>query len=202
MTTLKAFFGSCYCGKVQYRLKLKFPPDMSSTQSGKTIRIYKCNCTTCQKMGFFHCRPINPSQDFILTSPAAISELGEYRVYSKKHGWYFCKECGVRVVGTGGVWEQANIDVDKWAGVEKKSEHEKLQRVWKTKGNDVTAIVDGVEASKPYYLSINATTLDQGDEVDLAKWHEQGWIYYVENLRQDKKGLQMQLGKPYEGGMY
>jgi hypothetical protein len=106
MSFFKAYPGSCHCGDVQYQLKLKFPPDMESAQNKDTIRIYKCNCTVCQKMGFFHCRPVTPADDFILTSPTAIEELGEYRTGSKKSAWYFCKKCGCRIMGLAGIWEQ------------------------------------------------------------------------------------------------
>jgi hypothetical protein len=72
-------------------------------------------------MGYFHLRPINPTEDYILVSPAP-DELGEYRCYSEKHGWYFCKKCGVRILGLGGEWEQIELDVEKWAGTKQEAE--------------------------------------------------------------------------------
>jgi hypothetical protein len=153
-------------------------------------------------MGFFHCRPITPSEDFILTAPKDVSELGEYRVYSKKHGWYFCKSCGVRILGLGGEWEQVDLDVEEWAGTKKEGEKQSLKKVWKTKGEPVTTVVDGKEVTKPYYLSVNAVTLEPGAEIDLTKWHENGWIFYVENLKKEENGSQMRLNKAYDGGMY
>ena len=83
-------------------------------------------------MGYFHCRPIHPAEDFILTSPATIEELGDYRTRTKKIGFYFCKNCGVRVVGVQGEWEQVELDVENWAGAKRDGDAEKLQKVWKT----------------------------------------------------------------------
>jgi hypothetical protein len=142
MSALKAYPGSCHCGDVQYQLKLQFPPDMKGAHSNDTIRIYKCNCTVCQKMGYFHCRPITPAEDFILTSDPA--ELGEYRASTKKCAWYFCKSCGCRVVGVVGEWEETELDVADWAGTKKEQDKEDLQKVWKTKGRMVTTTVDGM----------------------------------------------------------
>jgi hypothetical protein len=198
MSEIKAFPGSCHCGNIQYQVKLKLPPVHDPT--AESVRIYKCNCTTCQKMGFFHCRPTDPAANYILTSPTTIEELGDYRCYEKKHGWYFCKKCGVRVLGLGGSWEQVELDVEKWAGTKKEGEPEKLQKVWKTTGEYTETEVQGKKISKPYYLSVNAVTLEHSEEIDLIKWHDDGWMAYVECRRND--GTPTRLGKPHEGGMY
>ena len=153
-------------------------------------------------MGYFHCRPINPADDFILTSPATIEELGEYRTSTKKQAWYFCKKCGVRVVSVAGNWEQVELDVEHWAGRKEQENKENVQRVWKTNGTTITTNEDGKDVTKPYhYLSVNAVTLEPGEEIDLRKWHENGWIFYVENLVR-KNGTQMRVSEPFEGGMY
>ena len=61
---------------------------------------------------------------------------------------------------------------------------------------------DDKEGRKPHhYLSVNAVTLEPSTEIDLKKWHENGWVYYVENLEK-KNGTQVQVGKPFFGGMY
>ncbi|KAH8725380.1 hypothetical protein GQ44DRAFT_216053 [Phaeosphaeriaceae sp. PMI808] len=197
MADIKAYPGSCHCGKIQYQVKLKFPPILKA--NADSIRLYKCNCTTCQKMGYFHCRPTNPSQNYILTSPAP-EELGDYRCFAKKHGWYFCKSCGVRVLGLGGWWEQVELDVEKWAGTKQEGEEEKLQKVWMARGDDRTSEVEGKTVTQPFYLSVNAVTLEPSEDIDLIKWHENGWIAYVETLKDI--GIPLRLGKPHEGGMY
>ncbi|KAJ4364493.1 hypothetical protein N0V83_009087 [Neocucurbitaria cava] len=202
MASHKAYPGSCHCGDVKYEVRLKFPP--INDPKTESVRIYKCNCTTCQKMGYFHCRPINPANDFILTSPAKIEELGEYRTAAKKCAFYFCKKCGVRVVGVIGTWEQVDLDVEHWAGRKEQADKEKLQRVWKSNPTTViTTDADGKEETKQsHYLSVNAVTLEPGGEIDLRKWHEDGWVFYVENLVKKEGRSEMRLKEPFEGGMY
>jgi hypothetical protein len=48
-------------------------------------------------------------------------------------------------------------------------------------------------------LSVNAVTLEPGGEIDLKRWHEKGWIFYVDS-RFRKGG--MRLGEPHDDGMY
>ncbi|KAI8941767.1 hypothetical protein NX059_002970 [Plenodomus lindquistii] len=197
----KAYPGSCHCGAVQYKLKLKFPPTMESLQSKDTVRIYKCNCTTCQKMGLFHCRPITPANDFILLSPSP-SDLGDYRTGTRRQGWYFCKTCGVRVFGMAGEWEQAELDIDHWAGVKQDPDKEKAQKVWRTKAMTIKETINGEEKEELYhYLSVNAVTLEPSEDVDLKMWHEKGWVRYVGNL-EEEYGELFSVDTPFWGGMY
>ncbi|KAH7084577.1 hypothetical protein FB567DRAFT_85771 [Paraphoma chrysanthemicola] len=151
-------------------------------------------------MGFFHCRPIDPHEDYILTSPADINELGDYRCFAKKHGWYFCKACGVRVLGLGGGWEQVELDVEEWAGTKKEGEKGKIQKVWRTTGESRIVEMEGQKLTRPYYLSVNAVTLEPSEDIDLIKWHNRGWIFYVETWKQN--GTKNRVGEPHEGGMY
>ncbi|KAF2708591.1 hypothetical protein K504DRAFT_477100 [Pleomassaria siparia CBS 279.74] len=200
MSTTGVHHGSCHCGFVQYQIRLTFPPIPPFLEAGaKSVKLYKCNCTVCQKMGFFHCRPININDDFILTSPSNIQELGDYRVFAKRTGWYFCKTCGVRTFGMSGTWEQDEIDVGTWSG--KQHGDGTVQKVWKSKSNDIDTEKDGKKITKPYhYLSVNAVTLEGGDGgVDLKEWHEKGWLYYVEN--REKAGNHPQP-QPFHCGMY
>jgi hypothetical protein len=196
MSTNDIYHGSCHCGDVQYQIRLKFPP--VNKPNVETIKLYKCNCTVCHKMGFFHCRPISPADDFILTSPSAIEELGDYRVFTKETGWYFCKKCGVRVFGLTGKWEQDEVDLEKWAG--KVSGEGKLQKVWKTKApDDETEGEDGKKATKKkHYLSVNAVTLETEGNVNLKEWHDKGWLYYVDSRENSGEARPT----PYHCGMY
>ncbi|KAF2014233.1 hypothetical protein BU24DRAFT_423249 [Aaosphaeria arxii CBS 175.79] len=191
--------GSCACGKVTYQIKLTFPPVLDP--SAESIRLYRCNCTQCQKMGRFHCKPIDMTNDFILTSSSP-SEMGDYRTCTKRIGFYFCKSCGCHVVGVGGEWEEVELDVEEWAGKESKGE---VKKVWRVKAiENATWVIDGKEITKRLlYVSVNAGTLDQEDEgsVDLIEWHDKGWLFYVEN-KDKAQGTQMRMAKPYPGGMY
>ncbi|KAH6629465.1 hypothetical protein C7974DRAFT_394548 [Boeremia exigua] len=196
MSTSKAYPGSCHCGFVQYQVRLQLPP--TNDGQAKSVRLYKCNCSTCQKMGFFHCRPINPENDFILISPTNIDELGDYRVFSKTNGWYFCKRCGVRVFGVGGVWESKQIDVEHWAG--EKREEEKSQLVLTSKPTTKTKVVDGKDVTEPYhYVSVNAVTLEPSEDIDLRMWREKEWLLYIDTREGTGKP---RSDKPHEGGMY
>jgi hypothetical protein len=202
MSTANTYKGSCHCGDIQYQVKLTFPPekDVDTAYDSKSLRLYKCNCRTCQKMGLFHCRPTDPGNNFILTSPSTIEQLGDYRTGPGRNGWYFCKKCGVRVFGLGGQWEPVELDVDKWVG--KDGGDGKSRKVWVTRPKDITTVVDGKEVTKPFhYLSVNAVTLDVGEGgVDLKEWHEKGWIFYVENY---KSGVGLrQPDRPFPCGMY
>lgn len=153
-------------------------------------------------MGLFHCRPIDPAEDFILLSPDSIEKLGDYRTSSKKQGWYFCKLCGVRIVGLGGDWEQVSLDVEHWAGVKPEPDEEKIQRVWKTKGKTITTKIDDKDVTKPFhYLSVNAVTLEPSEDIDLKRWHDERWIFYVENLVHEN-GTKLRVSEPFPGGMY
>ncbi|OAL07053.1 hypothetical protein IQ06DRAFT_288840 [Phaeosphaeriaceae sp. SRC1lsM3a] len=198
MSNLKTYAGSCHCGDVQYLVKLALPPDHDRTK--EAVRIYKCNCTTCLKMGFFHCRPTRPAENYILTSPSDPKELGDYRCFAKECGWYFCKKCGVRVLGLRASWEQVELDVEEWAGRKKEGEERKVQKVWKASGAERVIEVEGKEVKAPFYLSVNAVTLEPDGDVDMKMWHEKGWIHYVESRRDD--GTPYRLGQPHECGMY
>lgn len=150
-------------------------------------------------MGFFHCRPISPADDFVLTSPTKIEELGDYRTNTETLAWYYCKRCAVRVFAVAGVWEEAHRDLEEWAGV-KSGGGQKLQPVLMTKGTTKAKMVNGEQVSEPYhYLSVNAVTLEPSEDIDLRKWHEKGWVFYVG--AGNHKGPP-RLEKPYEGGMY
>jgi hypothetical protein len=77
---------------------------------------------------------------------------------------------------------------------------EKLQKVWKTKGEARIVEMQGKKMTRPYYLSVNAVTLEPNEDIDLIKWHDKGWIFYVQNWKD--KPEDMRVGEPHEGGMY
>jgi hypothetical protein len=136
-----------------------------------------------------------------MTSPSSPEELGDYRAFSGKVGWYFCKKCGARTFGVGGGWKQVELDIDEWAG--KEGEESKKQKVWmtETKG-EITLPRGGQEVTMPlHFVSVNATTLEVGEDgVDLREWFEKGWISYGENRDPSKAGSHQP--KPHPGGMY
>lgn len=97
------------------------------------------------------------------------------------------------------------MDVGKWAGGD--GEEGKVQKVWVThpKGEYTETDQEGNEVTRPlHYVSVNATTLDQGQEgLDLRDWHEKGWVFYVECWkRKPGENSKERFGSPHEGGMY
>ncbi|KAF1954384.1 hypothetical protein CC80DRAFT_493865 [Byssothecium circinans] len=197
MADTKVYDGVCHCGNVKYRIRLALPPQMDSDPGtkAKVTRIYKCNCTTCLKLNMFHTRPAEPENDFIVTSPSTIEELGIYNAFGGKNNWYFCKNCGVQCFGIGAEWVQEELDVNKWAG--KEGGAEKFQKVWKTKALDIL----GPDGNPVHYVSANAVTIEG---VDLIEWHDKKWVYYVNN-RHGEKGSSREsarYGEPHAGGCY
>ncbi|OAL38315.1 hypothetical protein AYO20_02374 [Fonsecaea nubica] len=86
----KTFTGSCHCGFIKYKatFALSDPPAAG-----------RCNCTICLKQGFTGIRL--PRSDFVLVSPASLSEARDYQFRSRDVHKYFCGTCGVHVCGEG-----------------------------------------------------------------------------------------------------
>ena len=76
--------------------------------------------------------------------------------------------------------------------VEREIEGKKV-RVWASKE-------EGWEEGKGCYLSINAQTLEAGQEgADLREWHDKGWIHYLDCLDEKEDD---RWGVPHRGGCY
>jgi hypothetical protein len=142
-------------------------------------------------MSFFHVRLIDSPGDFLLLSPldpaSGESGLRDYMCFAKNAHWYFCGVCGVRCFTVAGEGEVREAEVQVEGGKEKR-------RVWgvKREGWD--------EVNGPSYLSVNAATLEPGQEgFDLREWTEKGWIAYFDS--KDEIG-EDRLLKPHVGGMY
>jgi len=192
--TRRPYHGSCHCGQTKYIAYLTLPPPTVAVDPhpGTTIRIYKCNCSTCHKAGYFHIRLKDTPNDFVLLSPTDPENggLGDYQCFEKFAHWYFCKNCGVRCFIVGGKTETVDIDLEKWLGRESEG---KTTKVWRPKS-------DGWVEDGGSYFSLNATSLEpKQDGFDLRGWAEKGWIYYLDML--GGKG-EDRFGEPHEGGMY
>jgi hypothetical protein len=196
----KPYRGSCHCGKIKYVVWLVLPPanlDLD-TSCGTSIRMYKCNCSTCLKLGMFHLRLEDSPNDFVVLSPLSFEEpgvLGDYRTFAGEYHWYFCNDCGVRCFGfagtggkggPGGELVQRERQVLGLAG-------DGLTTVWKPSAK-------GWVEGEMGYLSVNATTLDQDQpDLDLREWTEKGWIYYMD-CKQRTGANRYKL--PHPGGIY
>ncbi|HBF06649.1 MAG TPA: hypothetical protein DHW71_08700 [Gammaproteobacteria bacterium] len=76
---MKAYSGSCHCGKVRFTAELKLDH----------VRV--CNCSICLMRGALNHRV--EKQNFILESPW--NDLGIYEWGPKNAKDYFCKICGI-----------------------------------------------------------------------------------------------------------
>ncbi|KIW06822.1 uncharacterized protein PV09_02502 [Verruconis gallopava] len=206
----KPYVGSCHCGTIKYIAYITLPasPDEVSTtefyeESG--VRLYKCNCNTCQKMGIFHLRLKSPGDDFVLLSPldphADDSGMTKYMTPAKRSSWWFCKTCGVRCFTIRGPTEQAEVEVPAKSlealgikAADVRSDSTVKVKAWKPKDEFVE------KAGGGDYLSINAVTLNpQQEGLDLALFHEKQWVAYVDSLN---RKAESRFGKPHPGGIY
>lgn len=177
---------------------MTLPPENldPNVQAGESIRIRRCNCSTCHKMGFFHIRLKDAPRDFVLLSPLNPLENGlrNYQCFDKIRNWLFCPDCGVRCFATGttGEWEVKEIDLEEWLG--NKSEG-KTTKVWRAKA-------DGWQEGKvdTAYLSVNAITVEPGQKgFNMKEWYEKKWINYLDTKDETEDN---RMGEPHEGGTY
>lgn len=176
--TRKPYHGSCHCGATRYLIFLtlphtappaaaKFPP-----AAGTPVpqMLYRCNCTICQKTGFFHVRvPFAPDDFFVLSPGDPLVEQGDYQRGAKKLHFLFCKGCGVRTFTFMGEGERVVVDLGA-LGVE----GEGVREVWRPKRE---GWVEG--RANGTYLSVNGQTVEAGQGVDLGRWvDERGVLYY------------------------
>jgi hypothetical protein len=93
-----------------------------------------------------------------------------------------------------GEGEIVDIDVEEWMGKESKGQKTK---VWRPKKESWREF----KMSLPFtYLSVNALTLDQGQEgLDLREWCENKWMNYIDW----KLGAwKLSTAGPFERGTY
>ena len=201
----RAYKGSCHCGAIQYQLRLTLPPVLNDpneywARPTPTVLIYKCNCSTCHKMGIFHVRPIDPPADFVVLSPLSPdTELGAYKCFAENSTFYHCKNCGVRCFtygGPPGVNEE--VDLGQWRGEEPER---KMTKIWMPKEGEWKKVVNGKEVVDPgCYLSINGVTIEPGqDGFDMKEFNEKGWIAYCDS-RERKHPVR--YGEPHKWGTY
>lgn len=182
----RPYRGSCHCGHTKYIIYLTLPPPLISDNppsASSTVRLRKCNCTTCHKMAYFHIRPMDSPNDFQLLSPSDPSQLSDYTCFDKRIHWYFCPKCGVRCFAFTGDSETKEVEVDG----EKRT-------VWapKAEGWD--------EDTRGSYLSVNAQSLEPGQEgFNILEWTEKKWISYLDYYYM---AGEPRLKEPYEGGTY
>jgi hypothetical protein len=144
-------------------------------------------------MDFFHVRVPDSPGDFILLSPLPPEkELGDYTCNDGNIRWYFCKSCGVRCFAFWGQGEVTELDVEAWKGGDEKGE---VREVWRAKREGWKEGMGGTG-----YLSVNAMTLDQGQEgLDLREWVEKKWVCYLD-CKEEKE--ENRYDRPHDVGAY
>lgn len=183
----RLYRGSCHCQNITYIVYLTLPPPLIDAQPpspSSTVRIRKCNCSTCHKMAFFHVRPMDSPNDFQLLSPSDPALLSDYTCFGGNIHWYFCPKCGVRCFAFNGQSEikEAEVNGEK-------------RKIWAPKAEGWQE--DNFRVS---YLTVNAQTLEPGqDGLDMLEWTEKQWIAYIDCLNMVGE---TRLKKPYEGGTY
>ena len=197
----RPYFGSCHCGHTKYVVYLTLPPESLDVHpaASSTIRIRKCNCSSCHKTGFFNVRLKDSPNDFLLLSPLNPHDggLSNYKCSDKIVDWFFCGNCGVRCFCLWGEGEVVHIDLEKWLG--KESEGKKT-KVWKPRVQNWREGSAEWEEGKNAYLAVNAMSIEPGQEgFNLKEWHEQGWINYLD-CKYEKEDNRYR--EPHEGGCY
>ena len=187
--TRRPYHGSCHCGHVRYIVFLTLPPAApdETTEEIPSVRLYKCNCTPCHKMGIFHVRVPNSPNDFYLLSPVDKAGLSDYLCSDKELHWLFCSNCGVRCFIFEGESEVADVDLEAEMGKESKA---KKTKVWKCKA-------EGWKEGKASYLSVNALTIEAGQEgFDLREAVDKKWVAYLDclNYKDDDRWDYPQVG--------
>ncbi|KAH8676428.1 hypothetical protein BGZ60DRAFT_504040 [Tricladium varicosporioides] len=191
--TRHPYHGSCHCGHTKYIVYLTLPPllvDPKAANSNPTssIRIRKCNCSTCHKMSSFHIRLMDAPNDFLLLSPLNPESggLADYTCGDGEIHFYFCPKCGVRCFTFYGESEVRELEVEVRGEVE-------MRRVWTPKR-------EGWVEPSTGCLNVNAATIEPGqDGFDMREWHEKKWIHYLD--MKDEVG-DARLGEPHNGGLY
>jgi hypothetical protein len=183
---------------------------------------YKCNCTTCVKLSFWHLRLADSPGDFyVFASPAeppadggaagplaaAGEDWGAYRCGPRRNiDWVFCRHCGARPFGFRGEWEpresvdlpaevQAAADAVADAAAERDGgPRERPLLVWSPQRDDWDEV-----RSFESYLSVNLTSVDAKQEgFDLRDFSRFNWILYLEALNDSDQEGEV----PFEGGMF
>lgn len=160
------------------------------------------------RRGIFHLRLRSAPDDFLLLSPlepeAEDSSLTRYLTALKRSSWWFCKICGVRCFTVRHPAENTEAEVPveslQKLGIKEKSDAEGPDDVVKV---PVYKLKSEGFAESPHgtsYFSLNAVTLDAHQEgLNLAQWHENRWVQYVDSLG-DGRGWK--TGEPHPGGIY
>lgn len=222
------YIGSCHCGRIKYVAFISMPPalalvkddqpPLSQEEKMARVRFYKCNCSTCHKMGLFHLRVADKANDFYVFSPLTLpadendtsGDVRTYLCFDRMLNFYFCKACGVRCFLTWGKVVEDTLDLE--------AEGVRLPDAWKedlkpnlsADGKKVKVLrLDPQESSKGWrvqYLSLNALTIEDeqpatkdGRGLNLPEVVDKKWLEYLD-CRYEKG--EARSSYPHEGGCW
>ncbi|KAJ6781234.1 hypothetical protein PWT90_05097 [Aphanocladium album] len=189
-------FGGCHCGATRYVLFLTLPAPHDETSPWKEgdQKIYRCNCTTCHKMGLFHLKPADTTDDFLLLSPLdPYTELGDYLTDDKEIHFFFCKTCGVRCFSTNATGELVDVDAKELGLPEGKNVPAKAWRAVRGSGHPEYGT----------FVNANGHTIDADQaEFDMRDLTEKKRVRYVDTYSEYGKGVPGRWSRPHEHGSY
>ncbi|KAL2069957.1 hypothetical protein VTL71DRAFT_14637 [Oculimacula yallundae] len=142
-------------------------------------------------MNMFHVHPANPRDDFMLLQPLDPDRgLSTYRCNDKEQKFYFCPKCGVRCFTFDGIGEIDVVDIKELA-----DDNDGKREVWRAKW-------DGEDQTRPY-LSVNGTTIDIRDDLDLRVLTEEKKVQYFDGRSgPEEKEKEARWDRPHYGGSY
>lgn len=215
----RPYKGSCHCGFIKYIVFISLPLDRVSAPVPGEVSApintvaYRCNCTTCQKAGFFHVRLGSAPDHFALLTPLdPMTELADYTCFDHKLHWLFCRKCGVRCFTFSGKGEVVECDMEKDLGGREfvegikdlhKGENDGTVKVWRPKKEGWYE--RGYPLEGRSYFSVNAYTLEAGQEgLDLRQWTEEKQVLYLDCLEPNGEGTgeTRTYERPQYGGAY
>ncbi|KAB8227295.1 uncharacterized protein BDW43DRAFT_294537 [Aspergillus alliaceus] len=198
--------GSCHCGLIKYIAIIPRPPAVAlgpDVPTGSRARFYKCNCSTCHKMGLFHLRLPDAPNQFFLLSPLDWDRMANYQCGKGLVSWLFCPTCGVRCFAMAAHWKKDQIGIDSISAAYKgqseltgSKETTKTITVWRIDPEGYKENVSG-------YLTLNALSVDQdqahGNRLDLRELVDNKWMEYLD--RKDNK-LENRYDYPHDCGTW
>ncbi|KAI9150350.1 hypothetical protein HJFPF1_10114 [Paramyrothecium foliicola] len=201
-STRRPLKGSCHCGAIRYLVFLTLPhqapQSMDKWKSGQSI--YRCNCSVCHKIGFYHVRVNFSPDDFLLLSPLdPLQQLGDYMCGDYLH-FLYCKTCATRCFIFMGQGEIVDVDMVGIGGGGSGTQlcPATTVKAWRPKKE---GWVEG-KVNHGCYLSINGFTIDPGQEgFDLRELTEEKRVVYIDYLHGEDRGLP-RFDRPHDGGAY
>lgn len=117
-------------------------------------------------------------------------ELGTYQHGNRTLKFYFCPKCGVRCFTFRGAGEIVTVD-GTGLGDDKQGKRE----VWRAKWN-------GEDNTRPY-VSVNGTSIDYREDLDLRVLTEEKRVQYFDDRSEPaEKKQDARWERPHYGGCY